>query len=214
MLISCWSAKGGSGTTVVATSLALLLAARSPAGALLADLAGDAPAMLGRAEAAGPGLAEWSCAYEVDAKALHRLVDWSEPSLGLLARGRGPIDGDRLLDGLAAMAADGPVVADCGVVREGSPLAAVAAGSTHSLLVTRNCYLSLRHAARVPFRPSAVVLVEERDRVLATADVAAAVGVPVVAVVPVDDGVARAVDSGLLGVRLPRSLRRALEDAA
>ena len=44
MLILC-SAKGGSGTTVVAASLALLHAQRGPC--LLVDLAGDLPAALG-----------------------------------------------------------------------------------------------------------------------------------------------------------------------
>ena len=37
MLISCWSAKGGSGTTVVAASLAILLSRGEPAGAVLAS---------------------------------------------------------------------------------------------------------------------------------------------------------------------------------
>nr|MBA2279690.1 hypothetical protein [Acidimicrobiia bacterium] len=46
MLISCWSTKGGSGTTVVAAALALVFA-RTTGDALLADLAGDQPAALG-----------------------------------------------------------------------------------------------------------------------------------------------------------------------
>ena len=65
MLLACWSVKGGSGTTVVAAALALLLAQRSPAGALLADLAGqeglggDGAAVLGLDEPSSPGLAGW-----------------------------------------------------------------------------------------------------------------------------------------------------------
>src|SRR5918993_2143833 len=59
MLFACWSSKGGAGTTVVAAALAVLLAERCPAGALIADLAGDVPAALGVAEADGPGLAGW-----------------------------------------------------------------------------------------------------------------------------------------------------------
>ena len=39
MLLTCWSAKGGSGTTVVAVSLSLLVARRSSAPAVLLDLA-------------------------------------------------------------------------------------------------------------------------------------------------------------------------------
>ena len=57
MLITCWSAKGGSGTTTVACALATLLAARHPAGCLLLDGCGDVPGALGlaRARRAGPG---------------------------------------------------------------------------------------------------------------------------------------------------------------
>ena len=64
MLIACWAAKGGAGTTVVATALARLLAGGAPGGALLADLAGDVPAVLGLADPAGPGLAAWLAAGE------------------------------------------------------------------------------------------------------------------------------------------------------
>ena len=59
MLISCWSAKGGAGTTVVSVSLALVLARRTPAGALLVDLGGDVPAALGLADPGDPGLSGW-----------------------------------------------------------------------------------------------------------------------------------------------------------
>src|SRR5919199_1458565 len=63
MLIACWSPKGGTGTTVVACGLAAVLA-RSGArrGALLADLSGDAPAVLGVPDPTGPGLAQWLAA--------------------------------------------------------------------------------------------------------------------------------------------------------
>ena len=47
MLYACWSPKGGSGTTVVAAALGVLLARAAPSGALLADLAGDLPTALG-----------------------------------------------------------------------------------------------------------------------------------------------------------------------
>ena len=41
MLVTCWSVKGGSGTTVVAAALAVLLARRLAEGALLVDAGGD-----------------------------------------------------------------------------------------------------------------------------------------------------------------------------
>src|SRR5205823_4979023 len=44
MLISCWSVKGGSGTTVVAAAIALALARSAPV--VLADFGGDAPTVL------------------------------------------------------------------------------------------------------------------------------------------------------------------------
>ena len=59
MLVSCWSAKGGAGTTVVAAALADRACPLVAAGAVLADLAGDAPAVLGLADPGDPGLAGW-----------------------------------------------------------------------------------------------------------------------------------------------------------
>ena len=215
MLIACWSVKGGSGTTVVASSLALLLSSRAVAGAVLADLDGDIPSALGRPQPDGPGLAEWSRAADVGDAALHRLVDRTEANLGVLARGAGDLDGDRVVRGLASMASDDmPVVVDCGIVSQSAAALEVASAATLSLLVIRNCYLALHRAIRCPLRPSAAVLIEEEHRVLGPADVTYALGVPVRAVVPVDDAIARAVDSGLLGVRMPRPLTRALKAAA
>ena len=62
MLIACWSAKGGSGTTVVSVALGLLLARGAPGGALIVDLAGDVPAALGMAEPSGAGVTDWLAA--------------------------------------------------------------------------------------------------------------------------------------------------------
>ena len=215
MLIACWSVKGGSGTTVVASSLALVLSRRTAAGAVLADLAGDIPAVLGRVDAGGPGLAEWSRARDVTTGALARLVDRTDPDLGVLLRGAGPVEHDRAVRGLDDLAADDlPVVVDCGVVSASGAALEVAASATVSLLVIRNCYLALHRALRAPIAPSAVVLLEEEGRSLGPADVAHALDAPLRAVVPVDAAIARAVDAGLLSVRLPRPLSRALRSAA
>src|SRR5438552_253681 len=62
VLIALWSAKGGSGTTVVAAALATVLARSSPGGAVLVDLAGDVPGALGVAEPPGYGVADWLAA--------------------------------------------------------------------------------------------------------------------------------------------------------
>ncbi len=217
MVIACWSAKGGSGTTVVAVTLALLAAQRDEPGVLLVDLAGDVPAALGVADPAGPGVCGWAAAgAEVPADALARLAMPVRPGVELLVRGEGP-DPDRdRLELLAAMlgADDRTVVIDCGTLRDDSTALALAAGATTSLLVIRPCYLALRRAVAMPLRPSAVVLVADPGRALDRSDIEAVLGVPVVAEVSIDPAVARAVDAGLMASRLPRGLQRALRDAA
>src|SRR5829696_52716 len=190
VLLACWSAKGGAGTTVAAAALALSLARRSRAGAVLADLAGDGAAVLGLPDPDSPGLAGWLAAGDdvpADARA------------GVLAA---------LLD-----AGVRPVVADCG-----SDLGATTVGflraADRSVLVTRPCYLALRRAVTAPVAATEVVIVHELGRVLGRADVEAAVRVPVLAEIPADPAIARAVDAGLLATRLPRSLERAVRHVA
>lgn len=215
MLIACWSSKGGVGTTVVAASLALLHAQRGPGAVVLADLAGDAPAALGLAEPAPPGLADWlQAGTDVPPDALGRLERPVAPGLVLLPRGDGALHPERA-DVLAALLTADPrlVVADCGADPTGVA-ATLAAGATRSVLVTRACFLALRRATAAPLRPSEVVLLTEPGRSLSRTDVEDCVGAPVVAEVAIDPAVARAVDAGLLATRLPRSLARELGRAA
>jgi hypothetical protein len=214
---ACWSVKGGSGTTVVAASLALVLA-RAEAGALLVDLAGDAPAVLGVAEPAGPGLTDWLAAGSgVPSDGLSRLEVGVVAGLDLLPRGTGEVAPPARVEVLAGLLAsdERSVVVDCGTLPPGvdrfvEGIDALAAAAPHSFLVTRACYLSLRRLVAGSMRPTAVVLVTEAGRALGRADVEDVVGVPVVAEVPLDPAVARAVDAGLLATRLPRALERAL----
>jgi hypothetical protein len=104
------------------------------------------------------------------------------------------------------------VVVDAGAARDvPCDLLRVA---THSLLVTRPCYLALRAAVRAAIRPTGVILVEEPGRALRRDDVEASLGVPVVATVLADPAVARAVDAGLLAAHLPAGFRRVLQSAA
>ena len=217
MLVSCWSAKGGSGTTVVSASLAMVLARRAATGALVVDLAGDVPAALGLADPGDPGLSGWlGAGAGAPADALARLELDVGGGLSLLARGSGELgDGIRAQVLAEVLAADlRPVVVDCGLIPS-SPVAAVLAGAaTQSLLVTRCCYLALRRAATSSLRPSGVVLVREAGRAFTRRDVEEVVGTPVRAEVAVDPTVARAVDAGLLAARLPRGLERSLRDAA
>jgi MinD-like ATPase involved in chromosome partitioning or flagellar assembly len=234
MLIACWSPKGGTGTTVVSCGLALVLArsnpprsnpARSPsaAGVLIADLSGDVPAVLGLATPASPGLVDWLAAgSDVPGEALSRLEVDAGPGLRLLAWGgelAGPsataVEGGERGEVLAETLAAGGrvVVADCGSAASGAALA-VAAAAEVSLLVLRPCYLALRRALAAPIRPSAVVLVNEPGRALTRRDIEEVLGVPVRAEIDYDPAIARAVDAGLLAGRVPKTLERALREAA
>lgn len=214
MLVACWSVKGGSGTTVVAAALGLVLASAAPCGASLVDLGGDLPAALGLPDPPGPGVAEWLAADTgVAADALSRLELDVSSRLRLLPRGHAPLTaggGERLA---AALLGERHVVVDCGPPGCGAGLA-VAAASGLSLLVLRPCYLALRRALAAPVRPSGVILVNEPGRTLGRHDVEAVLGVPVRAEVAWDEAVARRVDAGLLAGSLPRALERALRRAA
>jgi hypothetical protein len=218
VLISLWSVKGGAGTTVVAVSLSLILDRAEKSGALIVDLDGDVPAALGLPDPGDPGVSGWlSAGADVPSDALARLeVPVGRGGVSLLPRGNGPLtDPDRAEALAAILAADPrPVVVDCGMVTTSPAATAFAAASTHSLLVTRACYLSLRRAVTAPVRPSGVVLVNEPGRSLSRADVEQVIGAPVRAEVAVDPAVARAVDAGVLASRLPRTLERSLRHAA
>jgi Flp pilus assembly CpaE family ATPase len=222
MLVTCWSVKGGSGTTVVAAALAVLLARRMPGEVLLVDVGGDAPAALGLPDLGGPGVLDWLSAGPpgLEPEALRRLEVEAGSGLRLLPRGSmssasasasafGGHGVERLLEAVADRAA---VVVDAG---PSSPFAFdLAAGATVSLLVLRPCYLALRRALAAPVRPSAVVVIEEVGRALDPTDIEDVLGVPVRAVIPWDAAIARCVDAGLLGARLPRPLAAALRRAA
>lgn len=221
MLISCWSAKGGSGTTVVSVALALSLAARSATGALLVDGAGDAPAVLGAPEPVTPGLLDWlGDAHRPDGAALARLELAGPHGLAYIplgsARSPAPPCAGRIDEVAALLASDSrPVVVDCGVVADADARwLKLAAAATVSLLVVRPCYLALRRAVIAPLRPSGVIVVHEPGRALGRSDIEDALGVSVKATVELDPAVARAVDAGLFATRIPRSLQRALRAAA
>lgn len=229
MLIACWSVKGGSGTTVVAAALALLLARSTDAGVVLADLGGDVPAACGIPEPLGPGLIDFAAAGDdVPLEAFDRLETRVTPSLSLLhAGGTSPtpeavtgglrelksVDGERVALALTEHYPTSSVVVDCGP--PGNECGnAIAAAAGLSLLVLRPCYLALRRAAQSEIRPSGVVLVCEPGRSLGASEVSDVLGVPVRAEVPYDPAVARVVDAGLLSTRVPRCIERALRVAA
>jgi MinD-like ATPase involved in chromosome partitioning or flagellar assembly len=220
VLISCWSAKGGAGTTVVAAALAVVLSRSASSGAVLADLAGDLPAALGLAEPTGPGIADWLAAGDdAPADGLARLEVPVRSGLSLLPRGSGLLESRRAEVLAQVLGTDSrPVVVDVGTVGHSTPSGdtglVLATQASRSLLVLRPCFLALRRAVVAPLRPSGVVLVVEEGRAITADDVEAALGVPVEACVRVTPVVARAVDAGLLAAHLPRSLARDLRHAA
>jgi hypothetical protein len=215
MVTLCWAAKGGSGTTVVASALAI--ASTRPS--LIVDLAGEVPAVLGVAEPDRPGVDDWLTSSAPPMR-LEQLLVPVGPRRWLLpwrARSTGePADGgrwDELGHWLCAWAdlEPGAVIIDAGT---GEPPAPLVAHARSVLLVTRPCYLALRRAARCDTRPSGVVLVDEPGHTLRTRDVEHAVGAPVTATITYDPAVSRAVDAGLLQARLPRDIVRELRDVA
>jgi hypothetical protein len=228
MVTLCWAAKGGSGTTVVAATLAL--SSRHPS--LLVDLDGEIPAVLGLPEPDRPGVGDWLATTTPADQLADLLMDiaprtwllpwrsngWSDriAHRGMHDAARVDIDAERwrqlgswLVEWTGRWGCE--VTVDAGT---GQPPAALVAHADRSLLVTRPCYLSLRRAVRGPTRPTGVVLVTEPGRALSARDVEHALGVAVEATVSIDPSVARAVDAGLLQTRLPRVIAKELRSVA
>jgi hypothetical protein len=227
VLVTVWSVKGGSGVSVVSAALAVVLARRRGR-ALVVDLVGDQPAVLGLPEPSGPGLREWLATPDGTPDALDRLVLDVSPSLGLLPAGTVQDWPDaRAADLVSALIPGGPaspggaggrsgpaaVVVDGGVAGR-DPLTDAFARAGVSLLVTRPCYLSLRRAVRHPRPADGVVLVADAGRALDRRDVEQVLGLPVLCTVQVDPVVSRAVDAGVLVTRLPKVLERSLRAVA
>ena len=213
-MIVCWSVKGGSGTTVVASTLALVHAEKSSHGALIVDLAGDVPAVLGLAEPSGIGVSEWFTQNENSSRmALQSIAIQATANLQLISRGATPIDSTANFAELSASLTtfDLPIIIDagCGVVS-----ADLLARASSSLLITRPCYLSLRRAAQLNVAPTGVILINEPGRALGKRDVESVIGAPVIAEITFDAAISRAVDAGLLASRLPSMLAKQLSAAA
>jgi hypothetical protein len=219
MLVTCWSTKGGSGTTVIAALASLHAAHERHRPVLLIDLCGDLPAVFGCAEAVS-GLGEW-LRSDLAPCSLERVLEELTPGLSLLPRGQGLLSTRRADELVEWLTTDAIVVVDAGVLH---PLAEppgggsgdaelrwrLAAEADRSILVTRACYLALRRTVSLPVRPSGVVLVAEAGRALTRSDCERAIGAPVFTTVAVDPDIARAVDAGMLRTRVPKGAIRAL----
>ncbi len=203
-----YSVKGGSGTTVTAAATALAMALQSGR-AVLIDLCGDAPAALGMAEPVGPGINEWLDQESLaDGESLLLLGSPADNGLIVIHRGGDLVNGNprwkQLADVLLSLPM--PVVIDAGtrVLPQD-----IHDRAKQSLLVTRPCYLSLRRAINDQ-RPHGIVLIEEPGRALTSKDIASVLTLPVVANIPYEPAISRAVDAGLLASRLPQLLQRHL----
>jgi len=187
------SPKGGSGVSVCAAAIA------GAANAVLVDLDGDQPALLGTSpDATSTTVAQWMAPTPPPKVA--------EPGT-LITRGDNnlnPGDADgwtrcaRRLDALAM-----PVVVDAGC----STVPTALTGIPHQIFaVLRPCYLALHRWYRQGHHCTGVIVVDEPGRALGVDDVVRCVGAPLVAHVRWDPAIARAVDAGLLGVRRPATL--------
>ena len=215
-LLSFWSPKGGSGTSVVAAACAIH-AAHTLGSVRLVDLRGDQPAILGLGADPETGVADWLAAGPTaPTDALDRLGVEIVPGLSLLARGGSssvlePAAAAESGAALAVALRDGPLtIVDVGVA-DSAVARAVLEVSDTSIIVMRECYVALRRAVRNPLtaRASGIVVVTEPGRSLGPSDLAQVLRRPVVARIPTRDSVARAVDAGTLPTRLPEPLSKA-----
>lgn len=213
-MIVCWSVKGGSGTTVVASTIALMRAAESQRGALLIDLVGDVPAVLGLAESSGPGINDWFANCDHGSRmTLQSIAIQATANLQIIARGSKHLEKNANFTELCAALKtfDLPIIVDAGC---GLPSPDLLANASSSLLITRPCYLSLRRAAQLSVSPTGIVLINEAGRALGKHDVEAVIGAPVVAEIDFDSAIARAVDAGLLASRIPTIMSKQLAAVA
>ncbi|MDX2380698.1 MAG: hypothetical protein QNM02_13175 [Acidimicrobiia bacterium] len=224
MVILCWAAKGGSGTTVTAAILAIVESSAT----LLVDLDGEIPRVLGIPGPDRPGLADWlgSDAPEahlddllIDVDDHLRVLPWRATTAATsLDPLRDPVerfsmaDPDRRQRCLSWLTSrSGRVIIDAGTGEPSTDLVEIA---DTSLLVTRPCYLAVQRALHADAQPTGIALVNERGHSLSKRDIQRSLGAPVVATLSLDPAVSLAVDAGLLTVRLPAGIRRQLRGAA
>ncbi len=184
-LLTLWSPKGGSGTSVFAAACALVLA-RGP-GARLVDLGGDQPAIFGLGAEPGTGVADWlEAGPGAPSDALDRLAIEAAPGVALIPAGDPPaaLSPRPEAEAGAALAValrDGPVptLVDAGTA-EAPAARALLEVSDVTLVVVRGCYLTLRRSVRHPAlgRASGLIVVEEPGRAIGAREIADVLGPP------------------------------------
>ena len=209
MLIILSSPKGGSGTSVVAASLAIVSSLSTPT--LLVDLAGDQAAIMGLPEPP-VGLNDW--ANGMTHREFDEILITCKDNLQLAPSGSSAVEifstsaWANLCRELVQRESEGcNIIIDFGRVE--LPLVFQKLACTH-YMVTRPCYLSLRRAVNIEQKFSGVIVVQGHDRVLTTSDVESVMKLKCVAEIPNSSDISRRVDSGLLKSRLPSPLQSAL----
>lgn len=212
MFWSFCAPKGGVGTSVVAAAAALECSRLQPT--VLIDFGGDLAHVFGLDVEGKHGVHDWLAASdEVGTESLDHLLLDVAPNLSLMPAGPksfGPTTPDRAVRFVEAMKVIGDlVIADVGAISEVvDPRSVICVSGDRTTCVVRACYLALRRFSKLPVLIDDIVEIEEPGRALRTLDIEAVAGLAVSARIPFDPSIARAVDAGLLGQRMPRSLRR------
>ena len=206
MITVIYAHKAGQGVTTIAATLATLTA-RTGKRTLLIDTGTDLPAVLGISEPNRPGLADYLTDNTIT---LADIVTPVGENLDLITRG----DTAPTLNASTYGLLTGGLDHYDTVIIDAAPDATqwVRHADTR-VLVTRPCYLALRHATGRR-RPTHLVVITEPGRALNTADIEAVTATPITATVPHDPAIARAVDSGTLTTGPPRRITRALAPLA
>jgi hypothetical protein len=193
------SSKGGNCTTVTATAFSLIAASRGLPTVLI-DLCGDVPAVIGLPEPTTPGINDWLAEDSLlDAESLVKLGTPLSPGLVVVHRGARFVQGQPRWTDLATAISSLPmnIAIDAGTGYLPDELRNAGAEIT---MVVKPCYLSLRRATQLS-RPTNCIVIREEGRALTVKDVGNVLGVPVVAEIPYEAAISRAVDAGLLSSR-------------
>lgn len=212
MVVAVWSVKGGVGVSSVAAMMAIGSAERAEP-TVLVDLCGDQPTVMGHADDPQQrGVSDWLSGNPVGS-GLGEVMVSARPDLDYIAHGVAPLGGspEPLLDALKHLQAR--VIVDCGVLdAEPGFRRSLVAGADSSIVVLRQCFLTLRAMHGLDVDASGVVLVREQGRHLGRSDVEAVAQAPIVAEIAYDSAISRSIDAGLARSRLPRRLIRTMSE--
>ncbi len=216
MLVTLWSPKGGTGTSVAAAALASVLA-RHHRHVRLVDLCGDQPAICASRCHGERGAADWLLAGPTTpASAIDAFTVDDVGRFALVPSGTADVHDARDEAGaaLAVVLRDSPWVSvvDAGLASAPAVVPLVELADL-SLIVVRPCFLALTRAARreaLVRATSGVLMIDEPHRALGARDIAAIIELPVLGTVAYSPEVARAIDAGVVLRRAPEALFRPL----